>query len=184
MCLHGIRCHDSPAFSMSEYTSQSLWPQYQALGATIGPSTSQQTHAPHPAAQPTMGPPANVPRPDATPAITTWPTQPGLEHGIPCPSTGWTTHPPEGQFGQSTYSHPQVHNGLRFEYHKIRGAYIIQRTRPGQASQLRHELQAISGHTSRTRKRKPSHPNGQAKPSTQRKLELRRSPLLSFISLS
>ena len=128
ICLHGIRCHDSPAFSMSEYTSNSLWPQYQALGATIGPSTSQQTHAPHPAAQPTMGPPATVPRPDAG-AITTWPTQPGLEHGIQCPSTGWTTTPPEGKYGQPTYSHPQVHNGMRFEYHRIRGAYIIHNVR-------------------------------------------------------
>jgi hypothetical protein len=129
ICLHGIRCYDSPAYTMSDYTFNALWPQYQAVGASHSSSSSSQTPAPHPVAQTNMGPPATVNRTDTTPAITNWPTQPGLDNGILCPTSGWITQPPETKYGSNTYSHPQVHQGIKFEYHKIRGAYILHKER-------------------------------------------------------
>jgi hypothetical protein len=126
ICLHDFRCLDSPAYAMSDYTFNSLWPQYQAEGASFYSSSSSSSST---SANTRMGPPTTVNRTDTTHAISNWPTQPGLAYGIQCPTSGWTTHGPETKYGQTTYSHPQVHDGLKFEYHKIRGAYIIHNQR-------------------------------------------------------
>jgi hypothetical protein len=133
MSLHDMRCYDSPAYNLSESTFQTLWPQYQAAGATISTSSSSsyQTSTSHPVAQTNMGPPATVNRTDATPAITNWPTQPGLENGIQCPTSGWRTNPAKDKYDRESYSHHQVLQGTEFEYHSIRGAYIIKKDRNG-----------------------------------------------------